>query len=387
MTRAALLLVLIAMSVAVISGCRRRGGAPDYERTLRPGEIALQAVPAAEWPTFRLDGAKRGDLRSAIDHSLSYLASPSAGKKYPIAGVQQAQVVQALERLAQLLDQGVDERQLNATLRQEMTLLRSVGWDGQGVVLFTGYYTPIFRGSRTPGGEFRYPLYRRPADLVSQPGGRGVATQQLADGSSRPYPDRAELERSGVLAGSELVWLPSAMDAYIIQVQGSAKLRLADGGMMEIGWAGDTGHDYVPIRDALVRDRQIPIEQFNLSTLRAWADRNPQLVERYIQTNPRYVFFTEAPGGPFGSLGRKVTADVSIATDKRIFPPGALTYVETQVGPGTGQAYAAFRLDQDTGGAIRAPGRCDLYMGEGPAAEQQAGYQYHEGSLYYLVAR
>ena len=44
-------------------------------------------------------------------------------------------------------------------------------------------------------------------------------------------------------------------------------------------------------------------------------------------------------------------------------------------------------LDQDSGGAIRAAGRCDLYMGVGPQAEQLAGHQLYPGRLYYLALR
>ena len=92
--------------------------------------------------------------------------------------------------------------------------------------------------------------------------------------------------------------------------------------------------------------------------------------------------------GIIGSLGQPVISDVSIATDKSIFPRAALCYVVTYEGQGPrARPYAAFRLDHDTGGAIRAPGRCDLYMGEGPQAERRAGMQRSPGRLYYLVAR
>ncbi|MDA3961551.1 MAG: MltA domain-containing protein [Planctomycetota bacterium] len=387
MVRLLAILSLAVLVITVTSGCRRRGAEKDYDRPLRSGEVALQEVPTREWPSFQVEAGSRQALLAGIQHSLSYLGTPTASAKYPVAGVSKEQVVMGLSRFAELLESGVGEAELNRALRDEFRLYRSVGWDGQGVVLFTGYYTPIFRGSKTRSERYRFPLYRRPNDLEQPPGGRGIARQRLAGGGTRAYPSRGELERSGVLAGTELAWLPTAMDAYIIQVQGSAKIQLDDGNTMEIGWAGDNGHDYVPIRTALVQDGQIPLDHFNLATLRAWSENNPQLVEKYTHSNPRYVFFTEAPGGPFGSLGRPVTADVSIATDKRIFPPGSLTYVETKVGQGKGQPYMAFRLDQDTGGAIRAPGRCDLYMGEGLSAERRAGYQLHEGYLYYLVIR
>ena len=84
-----------------------------------------------------------------------------------------------------------------------------------------------------------------------------------------------------------------------------------------------------------------------------------------------------------------MTTDISIAADKRIFPRGALTYVTTDAPDTAGRIgpYAAFRLDQDNGGAIAAPGHSDLYMGVGNLAELRAGHQYAEGFLYYLIAK
>ncbi|MHC5067537.1 MAG: murein transglycosylase A [Planctomycetota bacterium] len=381
--------LLVIICTVLLGGCRLRGsGDKDYDRPLAPGAVALEVVAPGDLPTFTVNAGERPALLSAVDHSLTYLGARSAAAKYPVAGISQQQVINGLERFRDLLASGADAATINQAIRTDFTVYRSIGWNGAGEVLFTGYYTPIFDGRTTPEGRFQHPLYRRPADLVSTPGSTGLAHQRLADGSTRPYPTRAEIDAQGGYPGKELVYLPSAIDAYIIQVQGSALLRLADGSMLEIGYAGTNGQPYLPIRDPLVRDGHIKLEDFNLATLRAWADANPDLVPRYLASNPRYVFFTEAPGGPFGSLGRPVTTNVSIATDKRIFPPGALCFVTTLADAGgTPAPYAAFRLDQDTGGAIQAPGRCDLFMGIGADAETRAGRQYHEGALYYLVAK
>jgi len=49
-----------------------------------------------------------------------------------------------------------------------------------------------------------------------------------------------------------------------------------------------------------------------------------------------------------------------------------------------GTPFRQLMLDQDTGGAIRAPGRADIYFGIGNAAEQLSGRQAAEGRLFYL---
>lgn len=387
MSRAcALILVLTSL---LGTACARRGGPKPYDRPLAPGQRAVLELPTAQWPRIGWGDTNRAEMAAAIDHSLSFLDTLSGRGRYPVSGITHEQVVRGLRRFRELLDEAPTDIQLQTALQREFRLLMSVGWDGRGEVLFTGYYTPIFAARRQAEGVFQHPLYRLPPDLVRGEGRDDPALQRLPDGSLRPYPGRREID-AGLLRGQglELVYLPSAFDAYIIQVQGSARLRLADGSLLEVGYAGTTNHPYLPVARELIQDGHMRESELNLATMRRFFEANPHLVQGYIDRNPRYVFFTEAPGGPFGSLGRPVTTDISIATDKHIFPPGALSFVVTSLGGlRGGRPYAAFRLDQDSGGAIRAPGRCDLFMGIGPEAERRAGGQYAEGRLYYLIAR
>ena len=112
----------------------------------------------------------------------------------------------------------------------------------------------------------------------------------------------------------------------------------------------------------------------------------------YISRNPRFVFFRNEDGQPRGSINEPVTALRSIATDKSVYPRACLAFLSTALpqanGSGVSQArYQGFALDQDTGGAIRAPGRCDVYMGQGDTAGKLAGQTYREGRLYYLFIK
>ena len=159
--------------------------------------------------------------------------------------------------------------------------------------------------------------------------------------------------------------------------------------MMEVGFNGTNNHRYHPIAMDLVNEGKLRKEDLNLANVRKYFQENPQDLVAYRQRNPRFIFFTQVKGGPFGSLGQPVTTDVSVATDKSIFPPGAACLVDTTAATTNGRqgTYAALRLDQDTGGGIRAAGRCDLYMGEGDGAEQRAGNQFAEGKMYYLLLK
>jgi len=378
--------VLVLSCLLFAAACSKR---KDYSRPLPPGAVAIEELPVSEWPEFSLAQTDRAGLLAGIEHSLDYLDAPSSQEHFPLAGVTHDAVRRGLGRFRELLGEGLTDRALNAALRREFRVFRSRGWDGSGEVLFTGYYTPIFAASRRPTAEFRHPVYELPDDLIKGATNKEVAQQKLPDGSTRPYPTYAELVDSGKLRDLELVYFEDEFDAYIVNVQGSAKLRLRDGSLLEIGYAGSNGHEYHAIAHDLVADGHLRTDQINLQAMRDFFRERPDLVRTYTRRNPRLTFFHEAPGGPFGSLGRPVTPDVTLAADKRIFPRAALTYVDTSAPDRRNRVrpYTAFRLDQDDGGAIKAPGRADLYMGEGDEAERRAGYQMAEGFLYYLIRR
>lgn len=391
MTR--LLTCVVLASALLAFGCARRtvpaaGPQKDYARALPAGESALREVDIASLPPFRLTPAERTALQQGIRHSQSFLALPSAEARFPQGcPITRKQVQAALADVAKLLETASDD-EIQRALRSRYRAFTSVGWDGSGTVLFSGYYTPIIAASWNREGPYRYPVYRKPPQLD----GGGVHEQAMwrrADGTLTPCPAYSELESSGALAGLELAWFTDPFDAYNVRVQGSARIRLPDGVVADIGYAATTGHEYVSIGKQMVADGRIAADRLSAQSMRAFFAAHPEELPRYAALNPRGTFFAITSGGPFGSLGPPVTADVTVATNRQIFPPAALMLVQTTVigSDGVPQAYCALRLDQDTGGAMRAPGRADLYMGVGDAAGSRAGGQWHEGRMWYLVLR
>jgi membrane-bound lytic murein transglycosylase A len=226
-----------------------------------------------------------------------------------------------------------------------------------------------------------------PEDLVKGPDGQTLGRRGVG-GAMTGYPSRAEIEASGMLKGQELVWLSDPFEVYIAHVQGSAKLRMPDGKLITVGYAANNGHDYTSVAEALIADRKIASDRMSLAAMISYFKRHPEQVERYTQRNPRFVFFRITEGTPHGSLNEPVTPMRTIATDKSIFPRGCLAFISTTLPEIGGTVpYQGFVLDQDTGGAIRAPGRCDLYMGQGDEAGRLAGRTYQEGQLYYLFLK
>ncbi len=366
---------------------------PQYDRPLPPGAPALAKVTdLGEIPDFTDACRDVEGLKEAIDRSLNYLSKPSSWQFFPCGDISHERVVASLEAFSQLLDRGMTPEEMNADLRRRFDVYMSVGWDGSGAVWFTGYYTPIFEASRAPTSRFRWPLYREPANLVKDHEG-AILGLRTPDGAIVPCPSRRDLERSGQLAGGELAYLADAFEAYIAHVQGSARLRMTDGGMMTVGYAASNGRDYVSVAKELVADGKIAADRLSLQAMIDYFRAHPRDVTKYTWRNPRYIFFAVTEGdAPRGCLNEPVTPMRTIATDKSIFPRAALAFVsatlprrvDNEIEP---LLYGGFALDQDAGGAIRAAGRCDIYIGTGEEAGELAGRIQQEGRLYYLLLK
>ncbi len=388
-----ILLSLLLFITTIIAGCRSRQRAETaYDRPLLPGQSALRKITDPyEIPDFTMACFDLTDMRTAIDRSLNYLSKPSSQQFFPLGDVTHKRAVDSLKAFAEMMDSRLTPRSMNEAIRAKFDVYMSVGCDDFGTVLFTGYYTPIFDGSMTRTERFKYPLYKTPKDLVKGPDGETLG-QRNPGGVLMQYPPRAIIESTKMLAGTELIWLGDPFEVYIAHVQGSAKIRLPNSKLITVGYAANNGHDYKSISKELINDGRIRTDQLSLAAMIDYFKANPNLVDTYVWRNPRFVFFEIQDGEPRGSINEQVIPLRTIATDKSIFPRGCLTFVSTRLpretaGAISNQFYSGFALDQDTGGAIRAPGRCDVYMGIGDEAGKLAGQTYQEGKLYYLFLK
>lgn len=385
--------VLLGLAVAA-GGCKKARPIerPDYARELPAGADALRKITdPRDLPDLRAAFVSRdAGLWEALDRSLGWFAKPSSAQGYPRSGITRDLARDSAAAFRQLLTTAATPDDFQRQVYRRFDAYQSVGWNGEGEVFFTGYYSPIFRASRARTPEFAYPLYRRPADLVSDPATGKTLGRRTAAGV-QPFPTRRQIEEANLLAGQELVWLREALDAFIVQVNGSAKLEMTDGSVMYVGYAGNNGYDYTSIGKLLVRDARIDRNRLSLPVLRQYFRDHPDQLDAYTRQNDRFIFFQEYPGDawPAGSLGFRVTPTRTLATDKDLFPRASVVLVQTTVPTpaGDGRPLSQFLLDQDAGGAIRAPGRADLYMGTGPGAEALAGRQAATGRLYYFFLK
>ena len=358
-----------------IDQCRIDSNCPDIQSNL---------TTASAW-----NENQRQALQEAIDHSLYYLSTPKAAQTYRQYGnpdFNLERVKRSLVRFQELLLTTDSPATLSQAVKQEFVFYQSVGKNQQGKVEFTGYFEPTYTASRVRTEDYRYPLYRKPENF---------------DRWSAPHPTRAQLEgkdglgaNKSVLKGQELVWLSDRLEAFLIQVQGSARLKLTDGSTMTVGYGGTTNYPYVSIGKELVEDGLFSLDELSLPKVLDYFSTHPQKLDQYIPRNKRFVFFRETNGKPpTGNLGVPVTGDRSIATDKSLMPPGALALIVAPIPEGEStediktQLVSRYVLDQDTGSAIKGPGRVDLFLGSGEIAGERAGRLNGSGSLFYLLLK
>ncbi|MBN3923182.1 murein transglycosylase A [Nostoc sp. NMS4] len=335
---------------------------------------------------------KTGDrkaLLASIDNSLVYLAKSdaiAAYQNYPVREITLDRVQRSLLRFRQLVVSSKSAAQLQASVRREFVLYQSVGNDGKGTVKFTAYYEPVYTASRVRTAIYKYPIYRLPPDFSQW---------------TKPHPKRIDLEgKDGLqgnkskLRGLELLWFRDRLDAYMVHIQGSAQIKLTNGKKTSIGYAGGTDYPWTSIGKELAKDGKLPLNGLTMPRMIAYFRQKPQELSNYLPRWERFVFFQETGGtGATGSIHVPVTAERSIATDKSLMPPGALALIYNSFpypagrGKLENRTVSRFVLDQDTGSAIKGPGRVDYFMGSGKLAGDRAGITGGNGSLYYLLLK
>lgn len=259
--------------------------------------------------------------------------------------------------------------------------------------LITGYYEPQLMGSRAPSAQFTAPLYGVPPDLLSidlaslYPELKGKRLRGRLQGNRVvPYFSRAELPADPAIRGTELVWVNDALDAFMLQVQGSGRVQLPDGTIIRLQYADQNGHPYRSIGRYLVDNGYLTTEQATMPGIRAWLAANPARMQEVLNANPSVVFFSEAPlddpaRGPNGAQGVPLTAGRSIAVDPAFVPLGAPVFLATTY-PASDQPLQRLVIAQDTGGAINGAPRADFFWGTGPGAGEQAGKMRQQGTMW-----
>jgi membrane-bound lytic murein transglycosylase A len=242
---------------------------------------------------------------------------------------------------------------------------------GKPPALFTGYFEPELDGSPVRSGRFQYPIYRRPPELK--------------EGSV--FHSREAIENGAISGrGLELAWLDDPVDVYFLQVQGSGRIRMTDGTVVRVGYAGANGHAYRSIGQEMVRRGTHSLDQVSAPEIASYVRSNPTSGRTLLYTNPSYVFFRKIgtlnpEDGPIGAMGRSITTLRSVAIDPKFTLLGAPVWIEKD----GRRPIRRLMVAQDTGGAIKGMQRADIFYGTGSGAGEAAGTVKDGGRMVLLL--
>jgi membrane-bound lytic murein transglycosylase A len=354
-------------------------------------------------PIFK-DDLNGDGLKEAIDLQIKKMKRENLSKKVHLGKmtVSRKKILKTLEYFSEILERkGLSS--LSEEISKHFLVFQASGLNQRGDVLFTGYYQPVLDARKKPEGEYKYPIYKTPPDLQvldlgeinPEYAGEKIGLR-VEEGIIKPYFDRKAIDEDMVLAGRglELVYLKDFLDRYFLHIQGSGVMNLENGQIVKVRFASSNYFPYVSIGKLLIEAGRIPKRKLSLEAIRRYYQENPEEIKKYLNRNPRYIFFEEFTGNVTGSEGVELTPGRSIATDKSIFPGGGLAYIICQrpVRNAKGEIIywtpiSRFMIDQDTGSAIKGPGRVDIFWGTGKEAEKVAGSFKETGKLYYLLIK
>jgi membrane-bound lytic murein transglycosylase A len=295
-----------------------------------------------------------------------------------------------------------DRNAVRAFFESHFSPYQVVAADGRDTGTITGYYEPLLAGSRTRSPRHRVPLYAAPDDLLTidlaelYPELKDKRLRGRVEGRRViPYWPRADIESGKApVKGKELVYVEDPVEAFFLQIQGSGRVRLAEGGVLRVGYADQNGHPFRSIGRLLVERGELPLEKASMQGIKDWGRRNPDKLFALLDENPSYVFFREVPAalpgtpeaeidGPIGTLGVPLLRERTLAVDPRSIPLGAPVFLATTQ-PLSTRPLQRLMLAQDTGGAIRGAVRADYFWGFGDEAGRQAGRMKQDGRMWLL---
>ncbi|MBA7650304.1 hypothetical protein ES703_58107 [subsurface metagenome] len=308
---------------------------------IKPPKEYLMEVEKDKIPEFVYSDKDFEELKKAFNREEEFLSRKIAYERKLSFGEKKLSaslIKESAQLLLQTLQEAKTEEELNRLIRKRFTIYQAAGEEGEGKVLFTGYYSPIYEGSLKKDGPFRYPLYLKPKDLKIanlgefNPALEGERIVYRIDRSREeivPHWSREDIVKSKVLEGQnlEFVYLKDRIDRFYLMIQGSGKITLEDGRTLWARYSATNDRPYTSLGRLLAREGKIPQDKLSLQSIRQYFQRHPQEMDQYLNQNERFIFFAkdEKKGGATGAAGAELTPKRSIAIDKKIFPLGALS--------------------------------------------------------------
>ncbi|PIU17750.1 MAG: hypothetical protein COT18_12355 [Elusimicrobia bacterium CG08_land_8_20_14_0_20_59_10] len=408
--------ILAALLAGCGAGIRKTAGcppcppcpvaaAPTVAKAVKPAVIA-----ALEIPSFT-DKEEKASLLKAAALNLRYfeqLKDPTPVYTFGSRTITTKELTASASEFLRLLSTVQDPAGLESQLKTNFDIFQLAGGDSTGTVIFSSYYEPTIEASLTRSAKYKYPIYARPDDLIYVNLGdfnekfKGEKiTGRLKKGELAPYMDRDEIDFNDGLKdkGLELAWFTNRADIMDLHIEGSGRLALPDGRTIKANFAATNSLKFKGWLTAMIEKGLMPRKGISHEKARQYLADHPEEERGIMTANPRYTFFKlEQPAdpeeGPAGTYGLPLTGWRSVAVDNALVPLGAIAFMRSTMpdvneeGTLLGRkSDSRFVFCQDTGGAIKGPGRVDFFAGNGKKSRTFAFKLWDPGQLYLLVLK
>jgi len=408
----ALVLFFLGLFLSGCSGVRQKPLEPDQlpdKQSARQADKniltdSLSKVSPEDYPDFR-DDLNYAQVAESATRTLDYLNKVPASRRfqYGMDSYTALHLRSSVKKFKEFISSKPNPSAMKDFIKKNFIVYKAAGAPETGKVLFTGYYEPFLKGSLKKTARYKYPVYAKPSDLLlidlSRFGyefkGKKIRARLNGD-TLEPYYDRYTIEEKKALENkAEIVaWVDDRIDLFFLQVQGSGVVFLESGGSVKVHYHESNGHPYSSIGKYFIEKGIFTKEEISMQKMREWMLAHPDKISEVLGYNKSYVFFKEEPDGPIGCLNVKITEGRSLALDRTVYPDAGLAFVSTEkpVVESDGKVkkwepFSRFVFNQDTGGAIKGPGRADFFWGNGEYARTAAGHMKNNGDLYFLVLK
>ena len=250
----------------------------------------------------------------------------------------------------------------------------------------TGYYEPLLHGSLKKSARFKYPIYKTPKNLIitDKTNPNGSKRGKIVKNKLVPYDTREQIEKNPKNPNLEpIAYVDDKFDLFFLHIQGSGKIKLDTGEIINIGYAEQNGWPYVSIGAYLIQKNYITKDEMSVQAMKDFFKANPKIMDDVFKSNPSYVFFKISDNGATGALNTVLTARRNLAVDRSYIPLGMPVFLSTK-NPVTKEPLNQLMVAADVGGAIKGEIRADFFWGFGDDAFHYAGRMKEKGKMYVL---
>ncbi len=373
-------LIFISLSILFLfSGCATKEEIIPIEEKVQetPSEKTAESTRRMEAVGFNdLEGFYRDDL----DHALNVFRKDcKASRKNEL-----------FREVCQKAEYETDGKRFFTVNFQPYKLLDKNSSD-EGII--TGYYEPLLYGSLEKNSRYKYPVYKTPKDMMlvdftsAYPELKTYKLRgKLVGNSVVPYDSREEIENNPSKNLEVIAYVDNKFDLFLLHVQGSGKILLNNGNLINVGYAEQNGRKFKGVGNYMLSKGYIGKDELSAQGMKRFLDSNPSKVDEVLNQNESYVFFRKSNQGATGSLGTQLTAKRNLAVDRSVIPLGMPVFLSTK-NPVDKNPINQLMVAADVGGAIKGDIRADFFWGYGEDAFAYAGRMKEKGKMYVLMPK